>query len=215
MVGYMKLFDPAVEEARPGGSGPGCGLGSVAGDRGDRPASDEREPARARPPAAAAGRHRRRDAGGAARDARASSIPMRSGAAAPALGPLYSGILLGSVVHELAVIRAIAGDPTEIDHVETWPENAWPPSVSIVGRLGDDARLSDRLALPARLSRVPRGRPVPLRARLRGAVLPGAVPPARADRPGRSPRDTARPVGGSSSIRSRKRSSASSSRSRR
>ena len=65
MVGYMKLFDPAVEEAVRVARGPGCAHGGVAGGRGDRPASDEREPARARPPAAATRRYRRHDAGGA------------------------------------------------------------------------------------------------------------------------------------------------------
>lgn len=71
------------------------------------------------------------------------------GPAAPALGRLYSGILLGSVVHELAVVRAVAGDPVAIDRVDVWPDDAWPPSVAIDGRLADEARLSIRwLFLP-------------------------------------------------------------------
>jgi predicted dehydrogenase len=64
------------------------------------------------------------------------------GPAAPELGRLYSGILLGSIVHELAVVRAIAGNPVAIDRVDVWPEGAWPPSVAIEGRLDGDARLS-------------------------------------------------------------------------
>ena len=103
----------------------------------------EREPARPRPPAAAARRHRRRRRWrGCASD--------RAGARADALGPAAAkhsarctaASCSGSVVHELAVVRAVAGDPIAIDRVETWPEGAWPPSVAIEGRLGDDARLS-------------------------------------------------------------------------
>jgi predicted dehydrogenase len=63
-------------------------------------------------------------------------------AAAAALGSLYSSILLGSIVHELAVVRAVAGDPVAIDRIDTWPAGAWPPSVAVEGRLRDGARLS-------------------------------------------------------------------------
>jgi hypothetical protein len=64
------------------------------------------------------------------------------GSAGSTLGNLYSGILLGSVIHDLAVVRAVASDPVAIDRVETWPDGAWPPSVAIDGRLADGARLS-------------------------------------------------------------------------
>jgi len=64
---------------------------------------------------------------------------------APAdLKRLYSGILLGSIVHELAQIRHFAGDPTAIDDVDAWPRDTWPPSVSISGRLRDEGRFSIR-----------------------------------------------------------------------
>ena len=72
---------------------------------------------------------------------------LRAGALGPAateLGPLYSNVVLGSIVHELALIRAFAGDPTEIDAVDVWPADRWPPSVSITGRLGLDARFAIR-----------------------------------------------------------------------
>ena len=66
------------------------------------------------------------------------------GPAAPTLGHLYSNIVLGSIVHELALIRAFAGDPIGIDAVDVWPDGVWPPSVSIDGRLAGDARFAIR-----------------------------------------------------------------------
>ncbi len=63
-------------------------------------------------------------------------------AAADRFGTLYANILLGSVVHELALVRAFAGDPATIDHVATWPDGAWPPSVGLTGRLPDDGRVT-------------------------------------------------------------------------
>jgi myo-inositol 2-dehydrogenase / D-chiro-inositol 1-dehydrogenase len=141
-VGYMKLYDPAVVHAR-----------QVAADRdfGDpraievtvlhptseaqlaharllRAPTDVPEATRA---ALAAGTDRlRRDALG------------DEGAAA--FGRLYTDLLLGSIVHELALVRAFAGDPTAIDSLATWPEGAWPPSVELTGSLRSEGRVSIR-----------------------------------------------------------------------
>jgi hypothetical protein len=60
------------------------------------------------------------------------------------LGRLYSDILLGSIVHDLALIRALVGDPVRIDHAATWPEDEWPPSVEVAGVLPGGAHLSIR-----------------------------------------------------------------------
>ena len=57
---------------------------------------------------------------------------------------LYSDIVLGSIVHDLALIRAFASDPTGIDLVDTWPAGRWPPSVAIAGRLEGEARFAVR-----------------------------------------------------------------------
>ena len=141
MVGYMKLFDPAVEEAVRVARDPEAPLGALrAVEVTVLHPSSESQLAHAHllpPPddidaATLAGLR-----------GRSSELDAEAlGAAAPSLGPLYSGILLGSVVHELAVVRAIASDPIAIDHVETWPGNAWPPSVGIEGRMANDARLT-------------------------------------------------------------------------
>jgi len=64
--------------------------------------------------------------------------------AASAFGRLYTDILLGSVVHELALVRAFAGDPTGIDGLWTWPDGAWPPSLEMTGSLPADGRVSIR-----------------------------------------------------------------------
>ena len=141
-VGYMKLYDPAVVEAL-----------EVAGDtervgpirsievRVLHPTS-ERQLAHARllpPPAdiAAATLDRLRDEG-----ERLQSVAI--GPAAATLGRLYSNIVLGSIVHELALIRAFAGDPVAIDSVDVWPLGVWPPSVSIDGQLAGGARFAIR-----------------------------------------------------------------------
>lgn len=68
-----------------------------------------------------------------------------------ALGPLaahaaglYSQVVLGSVVHDVSLIRMLTGSPQRIDHVALWPGDSWPPSVSITGAVRDDVGLSVR-----------------------------------------------------------------------
>lgn len=141
MVGYMKLYDPAVEEAVRVTAAPDGALGAlravevtVLHPAGESqlahahllPPPDDIDPLTME-------RLRERSAG-LEREA--------LGPAATALGPLYAHNLLGSVIHDLAVVGAIAGDPVSIDHVETWPEGAREHSVAIQGRLAGDARLS-------------------------------------------------------------------------
>lgn len=66
------------------------------------------------------------------------------GPAADALGPLYSAILLGSLVHDLAVVRALGVHIETIDHAVRWPPDVFPPSVSALGRSGDGSHISMR-----------------------------------------------------------------------
>jgi predicted dehydrogenase len=66
------------------------------------------------------------------------------GAVPPWLALLYSDVLLGSVVHDLAVIRALAGGPLEIDDADVWPAQGADGSVSLLGRLPGGTRVSIR-----------------------------------------------------------------------
>jgi myo-inositol 2-dehydrogenase / D-chiro-inositol 1-dehydrogenase len=141
MLGYMKLFDPAVEEAVRVAHDPDGPMGALrAVDVTVLHPTSESQLAHAHllPPPD--------DIEAAAlvlpRQASSELETAAIGPAAPELGRLYSGILLGSIVHELAVVRAIAGNPVAIDRVDVWPDGAWPPSVAIEGRLVDEARLS-------------------------------------------------------------------------
>jgi myo-inositol 2-dehydrogenase/D-chiro-inositol 1-dehydrogenase len=141
MIGYMKLFDPAVEEAVRIARDPDRPMGALRAVEVTvlHPTSESQLAfAHLLPPPDDI------DEATMAR-LREGSARLETDALGPAgstLGRLYSGILLGSIVHDLAVIRAVASDPVAIDRVETWPDGAWPPSVAVDGRLADGARLS-------------------------------------------------------------------------
>jgi predicted dehydrogenase len=138
-LGYMKLYDPAVERAaamlaaRPPArsievtvlhppSGPQlahAGLLPPAGDIGTddlaRLAADE-----------------------------ATALERALGPAPRWLRDLYAEVFLGSVVHDLAVIRALAGGGLELDDADVWPTESTDGSVALQGRLPDGARVSIR-----------------------------------------------------------------------
>jgi predicted dehydrogenase len=141
-VGYMKLYDPAVGRAlefgaEANGQGP---IRSIEVTVLHPTSAAQLAHARLLPPAG--------DvpadviAGLKAEDDRLRRVAL--GTAAESIGALYSGILLGSVVHDLAIIRAFAGDSVGIDAVDVWPDEAWPPSVAVAGRLAAGGRFSIR-----------------------------------------------------------------------
>ncbi|MGI9111208.1 MAG: Gfo/Idh/MocA family oxidoreductase [Gaiellaceae bacterium] len=138
-LGYMKLYDPAVVRAGELLSG--------------RPPTRSVEVTVLHPASASQLGHARLSAPvddvsaetRAALAATAVELEERAlGAAPPELRRLYADVLLGSVVHELAVVRALVGDPQAFEHVDAWPGDRWPPSVAIHGTLGGDARLAIR-----------------------------------------------------------------------
>ena len=148
-VGYMKLYDPAVVRALAaargkrddGEAGAAAGFGAVRSvEVTVLHPSSERQLAHARllPPPT--------DVPAAIIEPiRAEEDRLRTAAVGTAdIGRLYSDVVLGSIVHDLALIRAFAGDPTAIDAVDAWPAATWPPSVAIVGRLPADGRFSIR-----------------------------------------------------------------------
>jgi predicted dehydrogenase len=60
----------------------------------------------------------------------------------PAVGPLgriYTDVLLGSVVHDLAVLDALVAGPDSVDRARLWPAETFPPSVAIEGPVGASA----------------------------------------------------------------------------
>jgi predicted dehydrogenase len=144
LLGYMKTWDPAVEEARRILADDAAELGPLrsidihvlhpTGESQLRFAHLLPSPSDIEPAAIAA-----------IHDAGAALVVEAVGAAAAAdHGRLYAGILLASVVHELAVVRAVTGEtgPWSIDHVDVWPDGVWPPSVSFFGRLPSGVRAS-------------------------------------------------------------------------
>ena len=145
-VGYMKLYDPAVVAARrwidarsTAEAGAGA-LRSIEVTVLHPPNAPQLAHARLlAPPADVPESAMERIA--------AESESLAETALGPAPGPLrrlYTNILLGSVVHELALIRRFHGDPTAIDDVDTWPAESWPPSVAISGQLMAGARFAIR-----------------------------------------------------------------------
>ncbi len=143
LLGYMKIFDPAVEEA----------ARIVRDERstlGDRRAievavlhptsASQLAFAHLLPPPTDVDREV--IAGlRAATDALVEGAIGRA-AAATDLAELYAGTLLSSLVHELSVIRAVAGDVVAIDWADAWAATAAEPgSALIVGRLADGTRV--------------------------------------------------------------------------
>jgi myo-inositol 2-dehydrogenase/D-chiro-inositol 1-dehydrogenase len=144
LLGYMKAFDPAVEEARRVVVEEAATLGELRSiDVHVLHPTSEAQLAFAHlvPPVG--------DTDPTVLAAlRAASDRLVEDAIGPApvpeLGRLYGGILLGSVVHELSVIRSVTGEtgPLSIDHADVWPDGAWPPSVSVAGRLPTGVRVT-------------------------------------------------------------------------
>lgn len=138
-LGYMKLYDPAVVHAR-----------SLLTDR---PPVRSVEITVLHPANAAqlAHAHVAHPAGDVpdetllALATDAHKLEERALGAAPSgLRRLYVDVLLGSVVHELALVRALVADPVSFEHVDIWPDDRFPPSVAMHGLLPDGARLAIR-----------------------------------------------------------------------
>ena len=134
MLGYMKLYDPAVERAR----------ALLA----DRPAPRAIDVTVLHPPDAPQLAHaalppRPTDLDEAMLDALnladATLLERALGSVPEEIAQLYGGAILGSIVHELAVIRYLAGGPLTVEFAD-----AWEQSVALDGRLPGGARVSIR-----------------------------------------------------------------------
>ena len=133
MLGYMKLYDPAVERARE----------LLAA----RPAPRAVEVTVLHPPDASQLGHaalppRPTDVDAALLEqlsaADAATLERALGAVPAELGRLYGDVVLGSIVHDLAVIRYLVGGPLAFDFAD-----AWEQSVALDGTL-QGARVSIR-----------------------------------------------------------------------
>jgi predicted dehydrogenase len=141
-VGYMKLYDPAVVHALAEARRQGLGGVRAIEVTVLHPTSEAQlAHARLLPPPTDVDRALIASFDAATETLQRVALGDDAGAA---LGRLYTNILLGSVVHELALVRAFAADPSAIDAVAVWPSDTWPPSVELSGRLPDDGRVSIR-----------------------------------------------------------------------
>jgi myo-inositol 2-dehydrogenase / D-chiro-inositol 1-dehydrogenase len=138
-LGYMKLYDPAVRRAARELATSAPALRSVEVTVLHPSGASQLEHAGlAEPPG---------DVPAAALDAlqdRTDRLRAQAlGPAPAALGRLYTEVLLGSVVHDLAVVRELAGDPERVEHVDVWPDGAWE-SVAVEAVCPGGVRLSVR-----------------------------------------------------------------------
>lgn len=63
---------------------------------------------------------------------------------AKSFGNLYSEMILGSVIHEFSVLRALDIHITKVDYVDRWPIGPDSDSIIIIGRTSDGVRVSIR-----------------------------------------------------------------------
>jgi predicted dehydrogenase len=138
MLGYMKLFDPAVERAQ----------ALLA----KRPTPRSIEVTVLHPPSAPQLAHAKLLPAPAdidpetlaeLRAAEAELLERALGQVSPELAHLYVEVLLGSIVHDLSVVRFLAGGPLRITHGESWgaPD---APSIALLGELPNGPHVSIR-----------------------------------------------------------------------
>ena len=135
-LGYMKVYDPAVRRAA-----------ELLAGRTPRSV----EVVVLHPPAAAQLAHLRLVFGADVPNASRAELEadeqrlleLALGPVPAAVHDLYRWRILGSIVHELAVVRILAGDPVRWDRVDAWPQDELV-SVTLDGVLESGGRLSIR-----------------------------------------------------------------------
>ncbi|MDT7562482.1 MAG: hypothetical protein QOG76_1106 [Pseudonocardiales bacterium] len=147
-VGYMKRFDPAYRRVAELLDGGGSAIRAV--EVTVLHPSDARQTAfRGGTLATATDVAPERTAAGHAHSEllRARAL----GGAAATLGWVYSDVLLGSLIHDLAVLRPLVGDPRDIGWARLWPEDWHPERLSV----GFDADLTGAAQLSLRWHYLP------------------------------------------------------------
>ena len=139
-LGYMKLYDPAVRRASRELAAARPALRAVEVTVLHPSGASQLAHANLEPPPGDVPAATLADLG--AETARLQEHAL--GPAAPAeLRHLYTEVLLGSLVHDLAVVRHLAGELERVDHADLWPEGSWS-SVAAEGVLAGGVRLSLR-----------------------------------------------------------------------
>lgn len=137
LLAYMKEYDPAVVRLRrqlP----PMADIRYVNVEVLHPSGSSQLDFARLRPPAADVDPQ----ALAALRGADDAAVSKVLGEAAPpALRNMYSGVILGSLIHDISLIRCLFGAISGIDAVEVWAEQDNPGSIEVSGTLSANARL--------------------------------------------------------------------------
>ena len=138
-LGYMKLYDPAVQRAAKELAAASLTLRSVEVTVLHPSGPSQLAHADlADPPADVA-----TSALAVLREATTRLRGQALGPNTPELGRLYTEVLLGSVVHDLAVVRALAGDPERVEYASAWPDGSWE-SVAVEAVCAREIRLSLR-----------------------------------------------------------------------
>ena len=60
---------------------------------------------------------------------------------AAARGDLYANVVLGSLVHDISLVRALVGQIKTVDDVNLWAEQDAPGSIEIAGTIDENARV--------------------------------------------------------------------------
>ncbi|ETK37950.1 Gfo/Idh/MocA family protein [Microbispora sp. ATCC PTA-5024] len=136
MVGYMKQYDPATQrllETLPEAGGPGNVRQldvTVLHPSGESQLLFARARASRPSPEAVA----------PYAEADEAALTTAVGPASRRLRRLYADVLLGSVCHDMSLMRLLVGAPDTVDHVAVWPADVFPPSVEVSGTLPQGGR---------------------------------------------------------------------------
>lgn len=139
MIGYMKTYDPAVVKAKAeiGEKRPRSVDVLVLHPSGESQLATSEISVKSFPASPDL-------IAGFAREAHEIAVEALGESAAKALGAEYGDIILGSIIHELSVLRALDIHISEIDYVDRWPQNIRSESFVIHGHTEDGVRVTIR-----------------------------------------------------------------------
>jgi myo-inositol 2-dehydrogenase/D-chiro-inositol 1-dehydrogenase len=139
MIGYMKTYDPAVTRVKEliGAKRPRTVDVLVLHPSGESQLATSEISVKAFRPSPEV-------VNGFVRETHDIAVDALGLAAAEAFGAEYSDIIMGSIIHELSVLRALDIHISEIDYVDRWPRTAPSDSFVIHGRTEDGVRVTIR-----------------------------------------------------------------------